>query len=207
MRSKLNRMGSALSRKSSKQRKQLFERWEKSDWELTIKASEITRSSVVDENAHLALQLESVKKERDMIKKTADELKAEVHVLTQQASDKTVECLSLHKEKENLANELDDAKVKQHEESRAAENARQALKQIQQTVCSQREGSGMLHVPHTAQKRKSFENCSGKQKKRRIVAVQGVATNFLCCDNLEVSGVQLRNKDTGSIEIVQVNKQ
>lgn len=46
---------------NSKQRKQLFERWEKSDWELTIKASEITRSSVVDENARLALQLESVK--------------------------------------------------------------------------------------------------------------------------------------------------
>ena len=64
MRSKLNRMGSALSRMSSKQRKQLFERWEKSDWELTIKASEITRSSVVDENARLALQLEHEEGER-----------------------------------------------------------------------------------------------------------------------------------------------
>jgi hypothetical protein len=64
LRSKLNRMGSALSRMNSKQRKQLFERWEKSDWELTIKASEITRSSVVDENAHLALQLECEEGER-----------------------------------------------------------------------------------------------------------------------------------------------
>ena len=61
--SKLNRMGSVSSRMNSKQRKQLFERWEKSDWELTIKASEIICSSVVDENAHLALQLESVKRE------------------------------------------------------------------------------------------------------------------------------------------------
>ena len=204
MRSKLNRMGSALSRMKSKHRKQLFERWEESDWKLTIEASEITCSFVVDENAHLALQLESVK-ERDTVEKAANELKAEVQVLTQQASDMAVQCSSLRKEKENLANELDNAKVKQREECRAADNARQALKQIQQTACSQREGSGML--PQTARKRKSFENCSGKQKKRRIEAVQGVATDLLCCDNLEVAGVQLRNKDTGSTEIVQVNKQ
>ena len=70
----------------------------KSDWELTIKASEITRSSMVDENARLALQLESVK-ERDTVKK-ANELKAEVQVLTQQASDMAVQCLSVRKDKE-----------------------------------------------------------------------------------------------------------
>ena len=29
----------------------------------------------------------------------------------------------------------------------------------------------------------------------------------MCCDNLEVTGVQLRSKDTGSIEVVHVNKQ
>lgn len=37
MRSKLNQMGSALTRMNSKQGKQLFERWEKSDWVLTLK--------------------------------------------------------------------------------------------------------------------------------------------------------------------------
>ena len=57
-----------------------------------------------------------------------------------------VECLSLRKEKENLANEL------VHEECTTADNARQALKQVQQTACSQREGSGML--PQTARKQK-----------------------------------------------------
>ena len=205
MRSKLNRMGSALSRMNSKQRKQLLERWEKSDWVLTLKVSEITRSSVVDENARLALQLESVKKERDIAQKNADELKTKVQVLTQQASNKTVECSSLHKEKENLANELENVRIKQHEECRAADKVRQELKQLQQTTCSQREGSEML--PQISRKRKSFEDCSGKQKKRRIEAVQGVATDLLCCNNLEVTGVQLRNKDTGSTEVVQVNKQ
>ena len=83
MRSKLNCMGSALSRMNNKQRKQLFERWEKSDLKLTIKVSEITHSSMVDKNACLALQLESVKKERDTVKKVANELKSEVQVLTQ----------------------------------------------------------------------------------------------------------------------------
>ena len=75
MRSKLNRMGSALSKMNRKQRKQLFERWRKSDWELTLKVPEITHSSVIDENARLAVQLESVKKERDIAQKKADELK------------------------------------------------------------------------------------------------------------------------------------
>ena len=88
----------------------------------------------------------------------ADELKTKVQVLTQQASDKTMECSSLCKEKENLANELENVNMK-------------------------------------------------KQKKHRIEAVHGMATDLLCCDNLEVTGVQLRNKDTGSTEVVQVNKQ
>ena len=61
-------------------------------------------------------------------------------------------------------------------------------------------------IPQISRKRKSFEDCSGKQK-RRIRAVQGVAANILCCDNLEVTGVQLRNRDTGSTDVVQVNKQ
>ena len=78
MKSKLNRMGSALSRMNSKQRKQLLERWEKSDWVLTLDVSEITHSSLVDENAHLALQVESVKKEKDIVQKKVDELKVKV---------------------------------------------------------------------------------------------------------------------------------
>ena len=50
---------------NSKQRKQLLERWEKSDWVLTLKVSEIRRSSVVDEIlVYIAFQLESEKKER-----------------------------------------------------------------------------------------------------------------------------------------------
>ena len=61
MKSKLNRMGSALSRMNSKQRKQLLEWWEKSDWVLTLDVSEITHSSLVDENARLALQVECEK--------------------------------------------------------------------------------------------------------------------------------------------------
>ena len=56
-----------------------------------------------------------MKKERDTVKK-ANELKAEVQVLTQQASNMAVQCLSLRKDKENLANEFDKAKVKQREE-------------------------------------------------------------------------------------------
>ena len=147
--------------------------------------SEITRSSVVDENAHLSLQLESVKKERGIAQKKADELKTKVQVLTQQSSDKTMECLSLRKEKENLANELKNTKMEQHRECIAADKVRQELKQVQQAACSQREGSRML--PQISRKRKSFEDCSGKQKKHRIEAVQGVATDLLCCDNLEVT--------------------
>ena len=69
MRSKLNHMGSALSRTNSKQREQLLERWKKSDWMLTLKVSEIARSSVVDENARLALQLESVKKRERLLRR------------------------------------------------------------------------------------------------------------------------------------------
>ena len=178
MRSKLNRMGSALSRMNSKQRKQLLERWEKSDWVLTLKISEIhvTRSSVIDENARLGLQLESVKKERDIAQKKANELKTKVKVLTQQASNKSMECSSLRKEKENLANELENVKMKQHEECRAVDKLRQEFRQIQQNACSQRESSEML--PQISRKRKSFEDCSGKQKKRRIEAVQGVATDL-----------------------------
>ena len=60
---------------------------------LTLKMSEIRRSSVVDENTRLALQLESVKKERFCSEK-ADELKMK-EVLTQQASNKTTEYISL----------------------------------------------------------------------------------------------------------------
>lgn len=55
-----------------------------------------------------------------------------------------VQCLSLRKGKENLANELDKAKVKQREECTAADNARQALKQVQQAAHSQKEGSEIL---------------------------------------------------------------
>ena len=95
--------------------------------------------------------------------------------------------------------------MKQHEECRSADKLRQELKQLQQTACSQREGGEML--PQISRKHKNFEDCSGKQKKRRIEAVQSMATNLLCCDNLEVTGVQMRNKDTGSTEVIQVNKQ
>ena len=38
---------------------------------------------------------------------------------------------------------------------------------------------------------KKFRRLFWKQKKRRVEAVQGVATDLLCCDNLEVTGVQL----------------
>ena len=127
--------------------------------------------------------------------KKADELKTKVQVLTQQASDKSMEYSFLRKEKD-LANELENTKMKQYEECRATDKMRQELKQVQQTACSQRESNGMLS--QISRKRKSFEDCSGKQKKRRIEAVQGVATTLLCCDNLQVTGVQLRNNDTGS---------
>ena len=116
-----------------------------------------------------------------------------------------MECSSLRKEKEILTNELENTKKKQHKECRAADKVRQELKQVQHAANGRSEGNGML--PQISRKRKSFEDCSGKQKKRRIEAVQGVATNLLCCDNFEVTGVQLRNKDTGSTEVVQVNKQ
>ncbi|MCG8627031.1 MAG: hypothetical protein MJE68_34155, partial [Proteobacteria bacterium] len=46
-------------------------------------------------------------------------------------------------------------KVKQREECTAADNARQALKQVQQAARSQKEGSEMLS--QTSRKRKSFE--------------------------------------------------
>ena len=45
MKSKLNCMGSALTRMNSKERKQLLERREKSDCVLTLKVSEIRRPS------------------------------------------------------------------------------------------------------------------------------------------------------------------
>jgi hypothetical protein len=120
-----------------------------------------------------------------MVKKTANELKAQVHVLTQQASDKTVECLSLHKQKENLANELDNAKVKQHEECRAAENARQALKQIQQTVQSKgRQGARTITSIISASKlpAKSHRrfNCS------RTPLFQAIPIHRIIIDNLHL---------------------
>ena len=136
VKAQLNRMGSALSRMNSKQRKQLFERWEKSDWVLTLKASEVSRLSLIDENARLALQLESVQKEKDNVQKKANKLISEVRILKQEACDRTMECSSLLCKKEI---ELENTKMKQHEIQRSADETRQELKQIQQSVCSQKD--------------------------------------------------------------------
>ena len=58
-------------------------------------------------------------KKEDIVQKKVDELKIKVSELTQTASNKTMECSSLHKEKETV--ELENVKEKQLEESRTAE--------------------------------------------------------------------------------------
>ena len=88
---------------------------------------EIRRSSVVDEIlVYIAFQLESEKR-RDFTQKKANDLKTKVRVLTQQAYNKTTECISLCKQKETLASELENVKMKQHEECRATDEVGQEL--------------------------------------------------------------------------------
>ena len=67
IRSKLWRMGKALSRKSASQRRLIFDRWKKSNWIIELESAEI-RSAIIEENTQLACQLEKKTLEVEKLK-------------------------------------------------------------------------------------------------------------------------------------------
>lgn len=76
-------MGKALSRKSAPQRRLIYDRWKKSNWNIELKSTEV-RSAIIEENDRLAFQLEmktskveKLKEENNGIQKTLDEAKDE----------------------------------------------------------------------------------------------------------------------------------
>ena len=76
MKAKLWRMGKALNKKSSKQRKTLLQRWQGTEWEITLKPLE-ARAAMVQEKENLQARLE---KEQKASAKLAKEVEAVMKV-------------------------------------------------------------------------------------------------------------------------------
>ena len=179
VRSKLWRMGKALSRKSTPQRKLIFDHWQKSDWIIELKASEV-RSAVVEENAQLQRKLEKSKLEVDRLK----EEKSVIEVALDEVVNENA-CLSM---------ELTNEKSKNEE----LQDKLETETSVRLPLCS------LNGSVARSQKRKSWEEYSNRHKKRKIQELKDKALD-LNDSQFEVTAVHVRNKDTGSSEIVPTN--
>lgn len=186
VRSKLWQMGKALSRKNTLQRQQIFNHWQKNDWTIELKASEVW-SSVIEENAQLQRKLEKSKLEADKL----EEEKSVVEAALEEVETGLCVKLTCEKSKnEQLPKKLE-----------IETSVRSPLQTLN--------GSVAIRTPPQssvagAQKHKSWEEYSRRHKKRKIQELKNKVLDM--SDNqYEVSIVHVRNKDTGSTEIVSTN--
>ena len=176
IRSKLWRMGRALSRKSTAQRKLIFDRWQKSDWTIELDVSEM-RSVIIEENVRLACQLEKKTSEVERLKEENDSMK----VTLDEAKDENA-CLHM---------ELTSEKTKNEE-----------LQQKLNVEPGNRLPLQPLNGPALgSRKRKSWEEYSTRHKTRKIQKLKDKVMD-LRDDQLEVTAVHIRNKDTGSSAVI-----
>ena len=189
VRSKLWRMGKALSRKNAVQRQQIFDHWQKNDWTIELKASEV-RSSVIEENTQLQRKLEKSMLEADKLK----EEKSVMEVALEEVENENV-CLCMELTCEKSKNEQLQKKLE--------------IETSVGTPLQSLNGSNAIRTPPQiavagAQKRKSWEEYSRRHKKRKIQDLKNKVLDV--SDNqFEVTAVHVRNKDTGNTEIVSTN--
>ena len=91
---KLWRMGRALSRQNSRQRKILIERWRKNCWDIAFKPTEI-RSSLIAEKAQLTRELQTIKEQNKTLNEVAEKLQSTKQVVEEELERVNAEKVSL----------------------------------------------------------------------------------------------------------------
>lgn len=176
IRSKLWRMGKALTSKSTPQRKRIFQNWQKSDWIIEFKASEV-RSVVMEENARLQRKIEQAKLEAEKLQKE----KGVTEVILGEIVN----------ENASLCKELTSEKSKNE----------QLQTKLETETCARLPLHSLNGSVARPQKRKSWEEYTNRHKKRKIRELKDKVSE-LNDRQFEVTAVHVRNKDTGNSETV-----
>lgn len=174
--SKLWRIGKALSRKNTSQRKLIFSRWQKSNWIVELESTEV-RSAIIEENAQLAYNLEKKTLE---VEKPKEE-NSDIRVTLEEAND---ENSTLHSE---LSSEKAKNKDLQHrlDTETGTRSPLQPLNSVVVRSC----------------KCKLWDEYSHRHKKRKIQELKEKVVD-LEDDQFEVTAIHVRNKDTGSLGVI-----
>ena len=178
LKAKLWRMGKSLARQNSRQRKQVIERWQKSSWDISFKPTEI-RSSLIAEKNRLADELETLKEQNEALQSNVTRLEST---------------------KVTMENDLESVIQENRSLQEGIRKEREQNEKLQERLDSAKD----VHVSKPSRKRKSWEEYSGRHKKRKIQALKERAVNILNDDQFEVCKLEVRNKDDGSSSNIDI---